>query len=75
MDLRNAIFNEDVEVRVKASFAGVGIYIPKDVKVDVRSNSAFGGVNNKTADRLRQQSGSHTILIIAECSFAGVEVM
>ena len=75
LDLRNAIFNEDVEVRVKASFAGVGIYVPKDVNVDVRSNSAFGGVNNKTADRLRQQSGSHTILIIAECSFAGVEVM
>lgn len=75
LDLRNAIFNEDVEVRVKASFAGVGIYVPKDVKVDVRSNSAFGGVNNKTADRLRQQTGSHTILIIAECSFAGVEVM
>ena len=62
---------------MKASFAGVGIYVPKDVNVnvDVRSNSAFGGVNNKTADRLRQQSGSHTILIIAECSFAGVEVM
>ena len=75
LDLRNAIFNEDVEVRVKASFAGVGIYVPKDVNVDVRSNSAFGGVNNKTADRLRQQTGSHTILIIAECSFAGVEVM
>lgn len=75
LDLRNAIFNEDVEVRVKASFAGVGIYVPKDVNVDVRSNSAFGGVNNKTADRLRQQTNSHTILIIAECSFAGVEVM
>ena len=75
LDLRNAIFNEDVEVRVKASFAGVGIYVPKDVNVDVRSNSAFGGVNNKTADRLRQQTGSHTIHLIAECSFAGVEVM
>lgn len=75
LDLRNAIFNEDVEVRVKASFAGVGIYVPKDVNIDVRSNSAFGGVNNKTADRLRQPTGSHTILLVAECSFAGVEVM
>ena len=75
LDLRNAIFNEDVEVRVKASFAGVGIYVPKDVNVDVRSNSAFGGLNNKTADLPRQPSPSPTILIIAPCSFAGVEVM
>ena len=65
----------DGQKPIQDSFAGVGIYVPKDVNVDLRSNSAFGGVNNKTADRLRQQSGSHTILIIAECSFAGVEVM
>ncbi|MDD7711105.1 MAG: LiaF-related protein [Alistipes sp.] len=75
LDLRNAIINDDVQIHIKASFAGVGIYVPKDVNVDVRSNSAFGGVNNKTADRLRQQTGSHTIHLIAECSFAGVEVM
>lgn len=75
LDLRDAIFNEDVEIRVKASFAGVGIYVPKDINVDVRSNSAFGGVNNKTADHFRQQTASHTIHLIAECSFAGVEVM
>ncbi len=75
LDLRDAIFNEDVEIRVKASFAGVGIYVPKDINVEVRSNSTFGGVNNKTADRFRQQTASHTIHLIAECSFAGVEVI
>ncbi len=75
LDLRDAIFNDDVEIRVKASFAGVGIYVPKDVNVEVRSNSTFGGVNNKTADRFRQQTASHTIHLIAECSFAGVEVI
>ena len=74
LDLREAIFADDVQVNVKASFAGVGIYVPKDVNVEVRSSSFFGGVDNRTKEHLCQQAGSHTIFINAECSFAGVEV-
>lgn len=77
LDLRDAIFteNEDVRIHVKASFAGVEIRVPDDVSVEVRSNSVFGGVNNKTADSSDRRSASHTILLVAECSFAGVEIM
>ena len=77
LDLREAIFNgnEDVRIHVKASFAGVEIYVPDDVGVEVRSDSVFGGVNNKTADRSIGRSSSHTIFLVAECSFAGVDIL
>ncbi len=72
LDLRDAIINDDVVINIKANFAGVGIYVPKDVNVEVHSKSSFGGVNNRIPER--QQSGLPTIVINAECSFAGVEV-
>lgn len=74
LDLRKAIFNGDVRIDVKAKFAGVGIYLPDDVAVNVHSNSSFGGVNDKTADSPSRRSASHTVHIFAECSFAGVEI-
>ncbi len=74
LDLRDVTINEDVVVNVKAAFGGVGIFVPKDVNVAVRSHSSFGGVNNHADDPSRRQPCNHTILINAECSFAGVEV-
>ena len=74
LDLRQAVITEDVRIDIKAKFAGVGIYLPDDVAVDVHSNSSFGGVNDKTADSPTRRSASHTVHIFVDCSFAGVEI-
>ena len=70
LDLREAIIRGDVRIGVNAKFAGVRIFVPEDVAVEVRSSSAFGGVNNRVSGR----TGTHTIFIDAECAFAGVEI-
>ena len=74
LDLRNASINEDVRIDIKAKFAGVGIYLPDDVAVEVYSNTSFGGVNDKTAGASSRRNASHTIHIFADCNFAGVEI-
>lgn len=70
LDLRRAIINDNVQLNVKAAFAGVRILLPSDVNVEVRSNSAFGGISNKADNR----RGTYTVVVSAECSFAGVDL-
>lgn len=70
LNLRDAVISDDVLIRVNASFAGVRIWLPYDVNVEVRSSATFGGVDNKADGR----HGAHTVIIDADCTFAGVEL-
>lgn len=74
LDLRAAVITDDVRINIKASFAGVGIYLPDNVAVEVHSDSSFGGVNDKLSDTPSRLIAPHTVHIHATCSFAGVEL-
>ena len=72
LDLRKAIIKEDVVINVSATFGGIDIYIPDNVKIKIKSNSIFGGVSNRKKDD--KNESKHTIYINASCVFGGVEI-
>ena len=46
-DLREAKIKEDVVINASSVFGGIDIIVPDDVNIKIKSNSIFGGVNNK----------------------------
>lgn len=71
-DLRDAIIEEDVVINTSSIFGGIDIYVPKDVKVKVKSSSIFGGVSDEK--KHSNNAESHTIYINSTCVFGGVEI-
>lgn len=71
-DLRNAIINQDVVINASGIFGGVDILVPSNVKVKIKSSSAFGGVSNKS--NTTPSENSPTIYINGSGIFGGVEV-
>lgn len=72
LDLRNANIKDDSVVEAAAIFGGVTILVPEDLKVEVKSTSIFGGVNNKTKYNKKK---SKTTIYVNGCSiFGGVEI-
>ena len=71
-DLRNAIINQDVVINASGIFGGVDILVPSNVKVKIKSSSAFGGVSNKS--NTVPSENSPTIYINGSGVFGGVEV-
>lgn len=71
LDLRKALITKDVVIKCKSIFGGIEIFIPDNVKVQVKSNSAFGGVDNKT---ISDNNSEITIYIDATCVFGGVDI-
>ncbi len=71
-DLRHAFFDGDTLIKCEAVFGGIDIFVPKDVKVKVRSSSAFGGVSNKT--EFDGDENAPTLYIDATCVFGGVDI-
>lgn len=70
LDLRKAKIEEDIVIDSKAIFGGIDIYVPQNVKVQIKSNSIFGGVENKT----NSKDGKITIYVDATCVFGGVDI-
>ena len=67
-----AIVPQDVLIKTVAVFGGVDLYLPIGVNVKVRSNSLFGGVDNKrTGGHIE---GAPTVYVEANCLFGGVDV-
>ena len=50
-DLREAKIKEDVVINASSVFGGIDIIVPDDVNIKIKSNSIFGGVNNKKKNR------------------------
>lgn len=71
IDLRNAIIEQDQVINATAVFGGVNILAPNNVNVQVKSNSLFGGVSNKT---IPNKENVPTIYVKAFCLFGGVDI-
>lgn len=71
-DLRKAIINSDVVINSSATFGGIDIYVPSNVKIKIKSTPIFGGVSNKAESS--SEEGAYTIYINAMCVFGGVEI-
>ena len=70
LDLRDAVIKKDVVITGKAIFGGIDIYTPDNVNVQIKSNSVFGGVDNKN----KNNDKKITIYIDATCVFGGIDV-
>lgn len=71
-DLRNAIIESDVVINASATFGGIEIYVPSNVKIKIKSIPIFGGVDNKASTKTDENS--HTIYINSTAIFGGVEI-
>ena len=72
LDLRNSIIKKDVVINSTCIFGGVTILVPKDVKVKIKSTPIFGGVDDKTKQKVDDKS--KTIYINSVTIFGGVEI-
>lgn len=71
LDLTNAKIEKDAVIEASAVFGGVVILVPKDVNVQVKSTSIFGGVTNKIQNK---KDNEKVIYIEATSLFGGVEI-
>ena len=70
-DLREAKIKEDVIINASSVFGGIDIIVPDDVNIKIKSNSIFGGVNNK---KKNNEDKKYTIYVNASCLFGGVDI-
>ena len=72
LDLRKAKIKNDVVINAKAVFGGIEILVPDDVKIKIKSNSAFGGITNKKENSPSDKAP--TIYINGTAVFGGVDI-
>ena len=72
LDLRGAIIKEDVVIEATAIFGGIEIIASDDINVVLKSNSVFGGADNKK-DGLKKEK-KHTVYVNATCIFGGLDI-
>lgn len=70
-DLREVKIKEDVVINASSVFGGIDIIVPDDVNIKIKSNSIFGGVNNK---KKNNEDKKYTIYVNASCLFGGVDI-
>lgn len=70
-DLREAKIKEDVVINASSVFGGIDIIVPDDVNIKIKSNSIFGGVNNK---KKNNEDKKYTIYVNASCLFGGIDI-
>ena len=71
LDLRNVNITQDQVVNATTVFGGIDILVPNNVNVKVKSNSLFGGVDNKVKT---YNENLPTIYVKGFCLFGGVEI-
>ena len=71
-DLRNAIIEEDVVINASATFGGIEIYVPSNVKIKIKSMPIFGGVENRANTKIDENI--YTVYINSTTIFGGVEI-
>lgn len=70
-DLTDAIITNNCVIDATAVFGGIKITVPSYVNVQIKSDSIFGGVTNKTN---YNESNTVTVCIRCHCMFGGVTV-
>ena len=74
VDLRNAIIESDVEIKLEVAFAGMTILVPQGCEVRQAVNCAAAGVKDSRARNGVPGSGP-VIYISGRVSFGGVEII
>lgn len=74
LDLRNAIFRDDVIIDTTCILGGVDVYVPGNVKVVLNCTPILGGVENKVRTPFNMSAGDHTLFIRGTCILGGIEV-
>ncbi|MBU9742538.1 cell wall-active antibiotics response protein [Lachnospiraceae bacterium ASD3451] len=72
LDIRNAIIDQDVLIKVNSIFGGIDILAPDDVLIMVKDQSFCGGVSNKKSPPYGTPRA--VVYIDAQCVFGGVDV-
>ena len=72
IDLRKAKLEKDVVINTVAVFGGIDIMVSEDSNVEVKSFSAFGGVESNK--KKNDGNAKTTIYVNATCIFGGVEI-
>lgn len=72
LDLRQAIIEEDVVIRITAVFGGVDVFVPDNVNVKISSTCMFGGISDKRA--VKTNDNAATVYINATCMFGGADI-
>ncbi|MEG2002717.1 MAG: LiaF-related protein, partial [Clostridia bacterium] len=73
VDFRDFVANSDIYLKADATFGGVDIYIPHNVKVIVSSNNVFGGTDDHT-NHANDDSFEYTMYIQSNAVFGGVDI-
>lgn len=70
LDLRGAIIDSDIDIKVEVAFGGLEIYIPEGYVVKTAVSSGFGGVSDK---RMSQADPTKPVIFITgNCGFGGI---
>ena len=72
LDIRNADIVHNCVINTNATFGGVEIYVPQDVRVVVKSNSVFGGTSDKSNKNLPPDA--KTVFVNATNLFGGTDI-
>ena len=72
LDLRQAIIEGDCTVEAEVAFSGVELLLPAGCRIDLKSKTAFGGVENKYLSS--DDPAAHTVHIDADVNFGGLEI-
>ena len=72
LDLRKANFESETMINVSVLFAGVDLYLPEDVDLQIESSSFFGGVDRH--QRTNKESNTKIVILKAHCVFGGINI-
>lgn len=71
-DLRDAKIKTNSVINITSIFGGVEIFVPNNVRVEIKSNSIFGGISNQA--KQTKDKKEYVIYINGTCLFGGVEI-
>lgn len=74
LDLTNADIKDNSVIKVSAIFGGIDLIIPDNVNVIDKTNSFFGGVEDKHSKTKKEVTKDINVYITGSAIFGGVEV-
>lgn len=74
MNLKNAVVTRNVTIEVKATFGGISLIMPPNVRVVVEVTPILGGVDNGTRTPLGADENTPTIYVRGTCVVGGVDI-
>lgn len=69
----NAVMsNDNAIVRINASFSGVELYIPKNWKIENKTNVFLSAIDEKNRN---DQTTTNTLTLVGDIKFSGIEII